>query len=323
MREKLTKRNVSIVGGIVLALATMAVCAFSIFGLGGRAQYSMTTAGLAGGADGAFSRAAEPAALMALREEAEMAADAAYFAPAEQQAQVGERMIIRNGNIEMTVEDMTEAKAAIEGMIAEMAGDGAFIVSSNEQNNISGDRGISRINMSIRVPADRFEETMDRLAGLAVRVISRNESGEDVTEEFFDLETRLESMEAARDRLLQIMQEARTTEDLLRAEEQLTRREAEIESLKGRLQFLAQSVALSSIQISMRPDRGAQPIPDRWRPDETTEQSFAFLLDSLRFLGDLLIFSVIVILPWLLILALIFFAIRGVIRWRRKRQSAS
>jgi hypothetical protein len=240
-----------------------------------------------------------------------------------EQAQVTERMIIRTGTIEMTVADMEQAKTTIEGMIAEMAGQGAFIISSNEQNNISGDRGIARINMSIRVPAERFDDTMDRLAELAVRVTGRNESGEDVTEEFFDLETRLESLEAARDRLLEIMVEANTTEDLLRAEEQLTRRETEIESIKGRLQFLSQSVALSSIHITLRPDQAAPAILDRWRPTETADQSFAFLMRSLRFLGDMVIFVLIVILPWLLILALVFFAVRAIIRRRRRNRTST
>ena len=315
MREKLTRKNVAIAGGILLALATIAVCAFSIFALGG-AQYSMPTAGMAGESDMAFSRVEEPMMPTAV------AADGAYFSPMEQ-AQVTERMIIRTGTIEMTVADMEQAKTTIEGMIAEMAGQGAFIISSNEQNNISGDRGIARINMSIRVPAERFDDTMDRLAELAVRVTGRNESGEDVTEEFFDLETRLESLEAARDRLLEIMVEANTTEDLLRAEEQLTRRETEIESIKGRLQFLSQSVALSSIHITLRPNQAAPAILDRWRPTETADQSFAFLMRSLRFLGDMVIFVLIVILPWLLILALVFFAVRAIIRRRRRNRTST
>jgi len=319
MREKLTRKNVAIAGGILLALATIAVCAFSVFAIGGsRSQFSMPTVGMAG--EAAFSRAEAPA--MAMDEEAAVAADGAYFSPMEQ-AQVTERMIIRTGAIEMTVADMEQAKTTIEGMIAEMAGQGAFIISSNEQNNISGDRGIARINMSIRVPAERFDDTMDRLAELAVRVTDRNESGEDVTEEFFDLETRLESLEAARDRLLEIMVEANTTEDLLRAEEQLTRRETEIESIKGRLQFLSQSVALSSIHITLRPDQAAPAILDRWRPTETADQSFAFLMRSLRFLGDLVIFVLIVILPWLLILALVFFAVRAIIRRRRRNRTST
>ena len=71
-----------------------------------------------------------------------------------------------------------------------------------------------------------------------------------------------ESLEAARQRLLEIMEEARNTEDLLQAEQQLTQREAEIESIKGRMQYLEQSARLSSIWIELQPHILSQPVGD-------------------------------------------------------------
>jgi hypothetical protein len=159
-------------------------------------------------------------------------------------AYAAERLIIRTGNISMVVEDTRAAQTTIEGMVEGMAGEGAFVVSSDEVGGTEGNQPY--ITMSIRVPATRFDQVMDRLAELAVNVPSRNEASQDVTEEYVDLEARLESLEAARQRLLEIMQEARVTKDLLEAEQQLTQREAEIESLKGRMQYLEQSARLSS-----------------------------------------------------------------------------
>jgi hypothetical protein len=101
------------------------------------------------------------------------------------------------------------SQQSVEGIVAAMAGEGAYVVSSQEYG---GDEGAAPyVEMSIRVPAARFDEVMDRLAGLAVRVTSRSESGQDVTEEYVDLEARLESLETARQRLLEIMQQASTT----------------------------------------------------------------------------------------------------------------
>jgi Flp pilus assembly protein TadB len=180
--------------------------------------------------------------------------------------------------------------------------------------------------MSIRVPAVRFEEVMDRLAALAVNVDSRSESAEDVTEEYVDLGARLESLEAARDRLLEIMAEARTTEDLLRAEEQLTQREAEIESIKGRMQYLEQSARLSSIWIELRPYILSQPVGDTWRPAETVRRAFDALVDGLQGFGNFLIYFAIAILPWLLLIVLIVYVIVRVVLWRtragRKKRAA-
>ena len=218
-------------------------------------------------------------------------------------AQPTERLIVRSGSISMVVEDTRGAQQSVEDMVAEMADEGAYVVSSEEYGGIEG--GSPHIGMTIRVPATRFAEAMDRLADMAVEVAARNESGQDVTEEYVDLETRLESLEAARERLLEIMQEARTTQDLLEAERQLTEREAEIESLKGRLQYLAQSARLASIRIELQPYVLSQPVSTRWRPAESVRQAYETLVDSLRSLGDFLIFFAIAILPWAVVLGLL------------------
>ena len=216
----------------------------------------------------------------------------------------------------MAVEDTRAAQATIEGMVESMAADGAFVVSADEYGGTEGSQ--PHITISIRIPASRFDTTMDRLAELAVKVNSSNESAQDVTEEYVDLEARLESLETARQRLLQIMQDARSTKDLLEAEQQLTQREAEIESIKGRMQYLEQSARLSSIWIELQPYILSQPVGDQWRPAETTRRAVDTLLDGLRGFGDLAIFFAIAILPWLVAIGLLIFLIVVLIRWRAR-----
>ncbi len=243
---------------------------------------------------------------------------------AEQQAV--DRLIIRTGSISLAAEDTRDAQAAIEAMINEMAPAGAFIVGSNEYG---GSETVSPyINMQIRVPADRFDEAMDRITALAVEgtTPTRSESGDDVTAEYVDLNARLESLEAARDRLLDIMANAQTTEDLLQAEQQLTQREAEIESIKGRVQYLQQSAALSSISLDIQPYILSQPVDTRWRPAETVRRAADALLRSLRNVGDFLIYVTIACVPYLLviipILYLIVRFIRGRLQKRREKRAA-
>jgi hypothetical protein len=232
-------------------------------------------------------------------------------------AYAAERLIIRTGNISMVVEDTRAAQATIEGMVEGMAGEGAFVVSSDEYGGVEGSQ--PHITMSIRVPATRFDQVMDRLAEMAVNVTSRNESGQDVTEEYVDLEARLESLEAARQRLLEIMQEARATKDLLEAEQQLTQREAEIESLKGRME---QSARLSSIWIELQPYILSQPVSDQWRPAETTRRAVETLVDGLRGFGDFLIFFAIAVLPWLVAIGLVILVVVFLLRWRIRTRRA-
>jgi hypothetical protein len=239
-------------------------------------------------------------------------------------AYAAERLIIRTGNISMVVEDTRAAQGAIEQMVERMAGEGAFIVSSDEAGGTEGSQPY--ITMSIRVPATRFDQTMDRLAELAVEVTNRSESAQDVTEEYVDLEARLESLEAARKRLLDIMAEARTTKDLLEAEQQLTQRESEIESIKGRMQYLEESAQLSSIWVELQPYILSQPVGEQWRPAETARRAVDTLLDGLRGFADFLIVFAIAVLPWLVALGLIALLVVALARWRirvRRARSAA
>ncbi|MGF1505059.1 MAG: DUF4349 domain-containing protein [Anaerolineae bacterium] len=234
--------------------------------------------------------------------------------------QTQERLIIRTGTIGIQVDNTRETREDIETIVTQYAAQGAFVVSTEE---FGGEDSQPFISMRIRVPAEQFDEVMDALADLAVEVTNRSESGQDVTEEFVDLQARVESLEAARDRLLDIIAEAETTEDLLRAEEQLTQREAEIESIKGRLQFLEQSAALSNISIEIMPYRFSQPIDTTWRPFETVRDAFETLINSLQNFADFLIRFAIAGLPWLILVGLVIYGLVRLVIWLVNRAQRS
>jgi len=231
-----------------------------------------------------------------------------------------ERLIIRTGSLTLRVDDTLAAQQAVEDLVAGWAGEGAYVVSSEQRGG--DDDQDPYISMAIRVPAARFGEAMDTIADLAVDVDSRTEDSDDVTEEYVDLAGRLEALEAARDRLLEIMAEADRTEDLLQAEEQLTRREAEIEATQGRMQYLSQSAALARISIQLQPYALSQPVGQRWRPAETVREALEALLEGAQGLVDFLLFFSIAVLPWLLALALGLYLLYRIVRWAMRRQRA-
>ena len=235
-------------------------------------------------------------------------------------AYAAERLIIRTGNISMAVEDTRATLSTIEGMVEGMAAEGAFVVSADEYGGTAS--GPPHITVSIRIPAARFGTIMDRLVDLAVKVNGRSESAQDVTEEYVDLEAKLESLETARQRLLEIMQNARSTKDLLETEKQLTQREAEIESIKGRMQYLEQSARLSAIWIELQPHILSQPVGDEWRPAETARRAVEMLVDGLRGFADFLIFFAIAVLPWLVVTGAILAGVVLLMRWRSRARRA-
>jgi len=238
----------------------------------------------------------------------------------ESQEQQQERLIIRNGTLELEVDDTLETQQSIESIVAQYAGQGAFVVSSNQSGG--GGNQMPVITLSVRVPVGAFDTIMDEIADLAVEVNYRNETGQDVTAEYVDLTARIESLETARDRLLEIIEEAQTTEDLLLAEQQLTQREAEIESLKGRAQYLSESAQLSSITVTLYPYILSQPVDNRWRPLVTIRRAFEDLIENMQDFIDFLIYFIISLLPFLLIFgAIIYGVVRAVLAFVRRRRA--
>ncbi len=309
LRNSLLIGRVVLASAIVCSVAVLLASCQAIGGFGARApEYSYDVE--------AETRAVPPYPTMA-----PMAPEAVGGVYNEEVASVSmgqqtERLIVRTGSISMVVEDTRAAQAEIEQMVNSMADQGAFIVSSNEYGGAPD--GSPYISMSIRVPAERFDEVMDRLKAMAVQGTSPtvSASAQDVTEEYVDLEARVQSLEAARDRLLELMRGAQTTEDLLMAEQQLTQREAEIEALKGRMRYLAETARLSQISIDLQPYILSQPVDTRWRPAETVRRAFEALVNGARNFGDFLIYFSIAVLPWLLLVALVIYGVVRFIAWR-------
>jgi hypothetical protein len=230
-----------------------------------------------------------------------------------------ERMIIREGNITIPVESTKISRDAVKALVASFADQGAYIVSSNEY--AYDDESEPYVNMTIRIPVDQFDFVMDELADMAVGNVSLSTWSDDVSEEYSDLENRLGSLEAARLRLLDIMANADTTEDLLAAEQQLTYRESEIESIKGRMQYLGQSSSLSRINVYLEPYVLSQPIDTKWAPMESVRYAIEKLIDGLQGFAEFLIVFVIATLPWLTVFGFVIWLIIRRVRKNKKKKA--
>lgn len=251
----------------------------------------------------------EDAAFEAPREETASSAPAADYAATE-------RLIIRNADLDIVVEDTEEAVDEIDAMADELGG---YVIESNLQQYQEG----MRARLRIRVPADSLDTALERIRDLAVEVNNENISGQDVTEEYVDLQSRLRHLEATEERLLTFMEEAEDTEAALEVYDRLQNIQAEIEQVRGRIQYLEESAALATISINITPSELAQPLQvGGWRPQGTLRDAFESLIKVLQFFVDALIVIVVLIAPVVAVIALpligLFFLIRGIIRRRRR-----
>jgi hypothetical protein len=108
--------------------------------------------------------------------------------------------------------------------------------------------------ITIRVPAGQFDEALKGIAGMG-DVLTRNVQVEDVTEEYLDVTLRLKNARQVRERIAQLLANAKNVEESLEVERELHRLSAEIERLEGRLKYLSNKAQYSTITVTFRPEQ--------------------------------------------------------------------
>jgi len=230
------------------------------------------------------------------------------------QAQI-ERMIIWNAEISLTVEDV---QASIESTQALAHSLGGYAIGS--ESWLQDDQLYARL--TIRVPAERFEEAMAQLRDLALKVNRESANSEDVTDQYVDLESRLRHLEAKEAQLLEFLGDAEDTEAVLAVYEHLDETQAEIEQVKGRMNYLEKLSAMATITVELNPEEAEPPVVEEgWQPGRTLRNAARALLNTLKTLVDVAIWAAIYLLPILLLLALPVVAVIWFIRRRRRRQA--
>lgn len=289
--------------GFIILIFTLAACA-----MGASDNQAL---------NGAAPSSAEEAPMEAGEAEApasqgETAGDRDFAQPPAQ-----EQLIIRTGNLEIVVED---TEAAVDEIVRRTNAVGGWVVSSNVFQRGTDKTG----SMTIRVPVEQFDAMMNDIEGLAVEVLGSSTSGEDVTEEYFDRRARLENLEATADRVRSFLDEAQDVEEALAVNAELSRLEGEIEAMRGRIQYLEQSAAYSTVNVDITPDALAQPIEvGSWRATGVVRDAFSALITALQGLATIFIWIVVTLLPLALIVLLPLVAVYIFIRRRRRSSTAT
>ena len=160
----------------------------------------------------------------------------------EQAALVAQRrIIVRTADMALVVDDVSRAIDEVSRMAESMGG---WVVSSDRSTKHSG-------FVSVRVPAESLEETIDELRELAVEVKSEVTTSKDVTDEYVDTTARLTNMQATQSALIRLLERAEKVEDALKVQNELTRVQGEIERLQGRIKFLEQTSAFSLVNVRL------------------------------------------------------------------------
>jgi hypothetical protein len=215
-----------------------------------------------------------------------------------------DRLVIRNATLTMVVTDPAESVTQISNLAASLGG---FVVSSYTYQASLDEAGnaVTRANLTVRVPSAQLDAALAQIRELAVDVRTENISGQDVTAEYTDLQSRLRNLEAAEAQLVNIMDGATKTEDVLSVFNQLVYIREQIEQVKGQIEYYQQSAAMSAITLELIPDALSQPLEvGGWQPQGVAKEALEALVRAFQGLATFGIWLAIYVLPLAVVILL-------------------
>ena len=224
-----------------------------------------------------------------------------------------ERLVIMNADLTIEVEDPADSIDFISQLAQNYRG---FVVSS-DLRQVIGARGtvVPYATITIRVPAEQLIRALEEIEVQAIEVQSKSQSGQDVTKEYTDMQSRLRNLEDTAKQLRQIMEEARNTDAVLDVYRELTNVTEEIEVIRGQIQYFDESIAFSAISVTLITHEEIKPISiGGWQPVGVARDAVQALVDTLQVIANIIIWLVIYVAPVLAVLSLTYMAIRWAYR---------
>jgi hypothetical protein len=226
------------------------------------------------------------------------------------------RVIIRNANLTLVVRDAVDVLQKVTSLVESKGGYVTEVRQWKEREQV-------RATATLRVPAAELTRTLSALRSLAVRTEAEHMTAQDVTQEYTDLGAQLRNLQAAETELRELLRTVRErtqkASEVMEIYREITNVRGEIERIQGRIQYLSQMSALSTISVELVPDVLAAPVVEPgWQPIATVKAASRALVNAAKSAADLLIWFVIYILPLAVLFFVLALAVRAV--WLKVRR---
>lgn len=212
-------------------------------------------------------------------------------------------------SLSLVVKDVSEVVKSVEGEVNSLGG---YLVDSYVSNPQEASSG----SITIRIPSERRAQILDMIKRLGVRTVSETIIGTDLTDEYTDLDRRLELLNRTMTKFERILEESNSVRETLEVQREITNLQTQIDSLEGQKRYLQGSANLSKITVYLSTDELALPYtPNQpWRPSVIFKQAVRSLVANLRGAGSFLIWAGVYSPIWLPIVLIYLW------RKRKKRQ---
>jgi hypothetical protein len=224
------------------------------------------------------------------------------------------RLVVKNAELSIVVKDVNAQIKAIQDMANTMGG---FVVSANVyQTKASDGSPVPQAQIVVRVPQEKLDDALEQIRQGSVDVQSETRSGQDVTDQYVDLQSRLTAKQAAEQQLLKIMQSATKIQDVLDVYAQLQQVQSDIEVLKGQIKYTEQSAALSAITVNIVAEETVKPLEvGGWKPQGVARDAIQSLIFFWQGFIDFMLRFILLFLPVLITIAIPFYLAFLVLRW--------
>jgi hypothetical protein len=175
-------------------------------------------------------------------------------------AQARSRQLVYTATVELRVDDYERTRSRLDDAAERRDG---FVADASARRNTAPGGNYTTATVTYRVPAEEFEGFLAAVNGSGA-VVSAERSTEDVTDQVVDLEARLRTLRAQRDRLRTLYERANTTEEVLAVERRLSEVQTEIERAEARKAALERQVALSTVTVRIEEPRPGAPPEGAW-----------------------------------------------------------
>lgn len=213
-----------------------------------------------------------------------------------------DRLVIQDTNISLVVKKVADAVDAIGDTAKKMGG---YLVNSS----LSSPEGAASGSITVRVPSDKREDALAAFKQLGVKTVSETVQGTDVTDQYEDLDARLDVLRRTKEKFEAILTQASKVPDLLEVQRELVNLQSQIDSVVGQQKYLTQSAKLTKITIYLSTDEFALPYtPDQpWRPEVIFKEAVRSLVGTFRSAGSWVIWGVVYAPLWIPILGIVWF----------------
>ncbi len=242
---------------------------------------------------------------MTMKSETEMADESGENPDNQEKSALGvpeNRKVIYTAELFIQVKNFSQSSASFQDEIASLGG---YVLESNTYT--SEDDAPKEGTMTVKVPQEKFRNFIKIVEKGSVKVNQQTVTGQDVTEEYVDLESRLKSKKVVEERLLSFMKEAQKTEDILKISSDLSTVQQEMEQITGRINYLNNQTAFATITLNISENQINVPGLENGelKTWEKTKKQFMESLNSLLAAGSAVIVFIIGNLPSLIVLFII------------------